>query len=91
MRRVTAPLSRMGARFTEHSGDGLPLTVHGATLEPLRHELSVSSAQVKSALLLAGLAAAAARLPDARRRSIPARVLRRRRTRSADPALVSDG
>jgi 3-phosphoshikimate 1-carboxyvinyltransferase len=57
MRRVTVPLSRMGARFTEHGGDGLPLTVRGAPLAPLRYEMPVSSAQIKSALLLAGLAA----------------------------------
>ena len=56
MRRVTVPLSLMGARFTERAGDGLPLTVHGGPLVPLRYELPVSSAQIKSALLLAGLA-----------------------------------
>jgi 3-phosphoshikimate 1-carboxyvinyltransferase len=57
MRRVTRPLSAMGATFTEHNGDGLPLTVAGADLRPLRYEMPVSSAQIKSALLLAGLAA----------------------------------
>ncbi len=56
MRRVTVPLSRMGARFEERADDGLPLTVRGGTLHPLRYELPVSSAQIKSALLLAGLA-----------------------------------
>src|SRR6185436_17293124 len=57
MRRVTGPLSQMGARFTEWSeGDGLPLSIRGARLAPLRYELPVSSAQIKSALLLAGLA-----------------------------------
>jgi 3-phosphoshikimate 1-carboxyvinyltransferase len=56
MRRVTVPLSEMGARFTEHAGDGLPLTVQGGPLTPLRYEMPVSSAQIKSALLLAGLA-----------------------------------
>ena len=57
MRRVTGPLSAMGARFTEHNGDGLPLTVTGGDLQPLRYEMPVSSAQIKSALLLAGLTA----------------------------------
>jgi 3-phosphoshikimate 1-carboxyvinyltransferase len=57
MRRVTGPLSAMGASFTEHNGDGLPLTVTGANLRPLRYEMPVSSAQIKSAVLLAGLAA----------------------------------
>lgn len=56
MRRVTAPLSLMGARFTEVRADGLPLTVRGGRLGPLRYSLPVSSAQIKSALLLAGLA-----------------------------------
>jgi 3-phosphoshikimate 1-carboxyvinyltransferase len=55
MRRVTLPLERMGARFVEHGGDGLPLTVRGGPLTPLRYEMPVSSAQIKSALLLAGL------------------------------------
>jgi 3-phosphoshikimate 1-carboxyvinyltransferase len=57
MRRITVPLSAMGASFTEHNGDGLPLTIAGADLRPLRYEMPVSSAQLKSALLLAGLAA----------------------------------
>lgn len=56
MRRVTVPLSRMGARFLEHAGDGLPLTVRGGALRPLCYELPLSSAQLKSSLLLAGLA-----------------------------------
>jgi 3-phosphoshikimate 1-carboxyvinyltransferase len=55
MRRVTLPLGRMGARFEEHGGDGLPLTVRGGALRPLRYEMPVSSAQIKSALLLAGV------------------------------------
>lgn len=55
MRRVTAPLSAMGAKFEEHHGDGLPLTVRGGALRPLRYEMPVSSAQIKSALLLAGV------------------------------------
>ena len=56
MRRVTVPLSEMGARFSESANDGLPLTVTGGKLRPLRHQLPVSSAQIKSCLLLAGLA-----------------------------------
>ena len=55
MRRVTDPLGRMGARFEEHGGDGLPLSVRGGALRPLRYEMPVSSAQIKSALLLAGV------------------------------------
>jgi 3-phosphoshikimate 1-carboxyvinyltransferase len=55
MRRVTLPLTEMGARFEERRGDGLPLTVRGGKLRPIRYAMPVSSAQVKSALLLAGL------------------------------------
>jgi 3-phosphoshikimate 1-carboxyvinyltransferase len=58
MRRVTAPLAEMGARFEERGGDGLPLTVRGGNLGPLRYAMPVSSAQIKSALLLAGVAGA---------------------------------
>ena len=56
MRRVTTPLATMGARFTEQDGDGLPVTIRGGALRPLRYEMPVSSAQVKSAILLAGMA-----------------------------------
>ena len=56
MRRVTVPLSQMGARFTEAGGDGLPLTVRGGRLRPLEYRMPVSSAQIKSSLLLAGVA-----------------------------------
>src|SRR6202012_4433363 len=55
MRRVTDPLARMGARID--SQDGLPpLHIRGGNaLQGIRYELPVASAQVKSALLLAGL------------------------------------
>jgi 3-phosphoshikimate 1-carboxyvinyltransferase len=57
MRRVTAPLVAMGAKVEElGKHDGLPLAIRGGALRPLVHELPVSSAQLKSALLLAGLA-----------------------------------
>lgn len=55
MQRVIEPLTQMGARF-ESSGGHAPLTVCGRQpLKPLHHELPVASAQVKSAILLAGL------------------------------------
>ena len=79
MRRVTVPLSRMGARFTEHGGDGLPLTVRGGRLVPLRYEMPVSSAQIKSALLFAGLAGGVElelREPHGRSRDHTERLLR---------------
>lgn len=55
MRRVTDPLAKMGAQIDTQ--DGLPpLQVRcGRTLRGIRYELPVASAQVKSALLLAGL------------------------------------
>ena len=57
MARVTDPLTRMGARFTFEGAEGrLPMVVHGAhPLRPLDWPSRVASAQVKSALLLAGL------------------------------------
>jgi 3-phosphoshikimate 1-carboxyvinyltransferase len=79
MRRVTVPLSSMGARFVEHGGDGLPLTVRGGKLAPLRYEMPVSSAQIKSALLLAGLAGGVEvdlREPHGRSRDHTERLLR---------------
>src|SRR5467141_2101881 len=54
MRRVTEPLRQMGADIKER-GDGLPLTIHGGRLRGLVYTSPVASAQVKSALLLAGL------------------------------------
>jgi 3-phosphoshikimate 1-carboxyvinyltransferase len=56
MRRVTTPLAAMGARFIERNGDGLPLTVRGNSLHPISYDMPVSSAQIKSAILLAGVA-----------------------------------
>jgi 3-phosphoshikimate 1-carboxyvinyltransferase len=57
MDRVTIPLSRMGATFGSEGGSGrLPLRVRGGSLHGVRHVSPVASAQVKSALLLAGLA-----------------------------------
>jgi 3-phosphoshikimate 1-carboxyvinyltransferase len=56
MGRVIAPLAEMGARFLARSGDRLPLAVTGTTeLLPISYRLPVASAQVKSAILLAGL------------------------------------
>ena len=58
MLRVVAPLRSMGATIDGRDhGDRLPLTVRGGRLEGMDHSLTVSSAQVKSALLLAGLRA----------------------------------
>jgi 3-phosphoshikimate 1-carboxyvinyltransferase len=79
MRRVTGPLTTMGARFVGSAHDGLPLTVRGGPLSSLRYELPVSSAQIKSALLLAGLAGGVEvtlREPQGRSRDHTERMLR---------------
>lgn len=56
MGRVIEPLSRMGAAFEASEGGRLPLTVRGAfPAVPITYRLPVASAQVKSAILLAGL------------------------------------
>lgn len=53
MRRVTGPLARMGARID--GGDHLPITISGGKLTSIHHVNEPASAQVKSAILLAGL------------------------------------
>ena len=56
MGRVTKPLEQFGARFEASEGGRLPLTLHGAKhAVPITYTLPVASAQVKSAVLLAGL------------------------------------
>ncbi|HET9426868.1 MAG TPA: 3-phosphoshikimate 1-carboxyvinyltransferase [Allosphingosinicella sp.] len=56
MDRIVTPLRRIGARIDTAPGGLLPLTVEGvAPALPRRHVLQIPSAQVKSALLLAGL------------------------------------
>ena len=57
MRRVTAPLIRMGAQIGD--GQHLPLTVAGDALGGIEHRNAPASAQVKSAILLAGLGTSA--------------------------------
>jgi 3-phosphoshikimate 1-carboxyvinyltransferase len=60
MRRVSAPLEQMGARFEGRPGNKPgevlpPLTVHGSALTGIDYTLPMASAQVKSAVILAGL------------------------------------
>lgn len=56
MGRVIEPLSRIGASFTSSPGGTLPLMMTGARVPvPIEYRLPVASAQVKSAVLLAGL------------------------------------
>jgi 3-phosphoshikimate 1-carboxyvinyltransferase len=58
MRRVIDPLSALGATFWAREGGRLPLAIRGATSPlPADYTVPVASAQVKSAVLLAGLSA----------------------------------
>lgn len=56
MKRVVEPLSRMGARISGRSGGTLaPLAINGGSLKGIDYRSPVSSAQIKSSLMLAGL------------------------------------
>jgi 3-phosphoshikimate 1-carboxyvinyltransferase len=56
MQRVIEPLQRMGARFVAREGGRMPLAILGTDeMVPIEYRLPVASAQVKSAILLAGL------------------------------------
>jgi 3-phosphoshikimate 1-carboxyvinyltransferase len=55
MQRIMTPLAEMGARIHAHEGKFPPLEIEGARLRPIRYELPVPSAQVKTCVLFAGL------------------------------------
>ena len=55
MARVIAPLKEMGAQISAASGDRPPLRISGGNLKAIDYKVPVPSAQVKSALLFAGL------------------------------------
>jgi 3-phosphoshikimate 1-carboxyvinyltransferase len=55
MRRIMDPLTQMGARIHSREGGFPPLKIDGTKLTPLDYVLPVASAQVKSAVLLAGM------------------------------------
>jgi 3-phosphoshikimate 1-carboxyvinyltransferase len=57
MRRVSKPLTAMGATFELPEHGGLPMTVHGGQLHEIDWRSEVASAQVKSAILLAAVTA----------------------------------
>ena len=55
MRRIVAPLAKMGATFEPESPEHLPITVHGTRrLRPIEYASPMASAQLKTAVLLAG-------------------------------------
>ncbi len=60
MKRVMDPLTQMGARIRAAEGGLPPLEIEGGALQPIRYELPVASAQVKTAVLFAGLYAGGA-------------------------------
>jgi 3-phosphoshikimate 1-carboxyvinyltransferase len=55
MLRVIEPLEKMGARIHAREGGRAPLEIEGTRLSPIEYTLPVPSAQVKSAVLLAGI------------------------------------
>ena len=55
MRRVARPLAAMGARIDLESGDGLPMVIEGGSLKSIAWSSETASAQIKSAILLAGV------------------------------------
>jgi 3-phosphoshikimate 1-carboxyvinyltransferase len=55
MKRVMEPLTRMGARIESAEGGRPPLAIEGGKLQPIHYDLPVASAQVKTAVLFAGL------------------------------------
>lgn len=56
MARIITPLEQMGAKFMSRAGHRLPMAVQGSDkLKAIEYRLPVASAQVKSAILLAGL------------------------------------
>lgn len=57
MDRVIEPLTKMGAKIKAKQGKYLPLMIEGQSLTGYHHQMKVKSAQVKSAVLLAGLLA----------------------------------
>jgi 3-phosphoshikimate 1-carboxyvinyltransferase len=58
MRRITAPLMKMGAHFEPAGQETLPITEHGdRVLKPIVYDAPMASAQLKTAVLLAGLGA----------------------------------
>ncbi len=57
MKRVASPISKMGARFKLQNENFPPVMVSGAPLHGIDYEMSVASAQVKTAIILAAISA----------------------------------
>ena len=87
MQRVAEPLRRMGAEIETTDGHA-PLIIRGQTLHGCDHTLPIASAQVKSALLLAGLYADG---PTIIHQPGPARDHTERMLAAMDAAVATDG
>ncbi len=55
MKRIVGPLREMGADIRARDDNFAPLEIHGAKLKAIDYQMPMASAQVKSAVLLAGL------------------------------------
>src|SRR5258708_7779211 len=55
MKRILTPLREMGGQIFAHNDNFAPLEIHGGKLRGIHYEMPMASAQVKSAVLLAGL------------------------------------
>jgi len=78
MRRISRPLEAMGARVTLPPHSGLPMTIQGGALHTIEWHSEAASAQIKSAVLLAGLVA-----------GVPARVIEPARSRDHTERMLS--
>jgi 3-phosphoshikimate 1-carboxyvinyltransferase len=78
MGRVARPLEAMGARFELPPHGGLPMTIHGGELHHIVWNSEVASAQVKSAILLAGLVS-----------GVRARVIEKNKTRDHTERMLA--
>ncbi|MFN0098885.1 MAG: 3-phosphoshikimate 1-carboxyvinyltransferase [Gemmatimonadaceae bacterium] len=88
MRRVAAPLEAMGARVLLPEHGGLPMTIVGSALHGITWHGEVASAQVKSAILLAGLVA---NVPVEVHESAPTRDHSERMLRARGVEVRTDG
>lgn len=55
MKRIIEPLMKMGAKISGTNGDYTPITIEGTELKGIEYTMPVASAQLKSAIILAGL------------------------------------
>ena len=85
--RIAAPLEAMGARIEARDGRFPPFTVHGGPLSGIEYHLPVASAQVKSCLLLAGLATELTTIVE----PVPSRDHTERMLLAADAPVAREG